>query len=879
MTATTPTTNLTHAECAARAQTVSVQSYRVELDLARAADPDVDSYGSTTTIAFTSSGPETWVDLIADRVLGATLNGEPVDVSTYDGARLPVTGLAPDNELVVRAECAYSRTGEGLHRFTDPVDGATYLYTHFEPTDARRVFANFEQPDLKGAFTFVVTAPADWEIVSGQPEASRTTDGSGALATVTFAPTPPLSTYITAVAAGPYRRFGDTWSVRRADGSAQEIELGVLCRASMVEHFDHEALLEVTRQGLDFFDAAFGYPYPWGKYDQVFVPEYNIGAMENPGLVTFTEQYLPRGKATRPHLMGRASTILHEMAHMWFGDLVTMRWWDGLWLKESFADLMGWHVAAEATEFTDAWTRFASDRKTFAYRQDQLPTTHPVVARVDDLEAARQNFDGITYAKGASALKQLMAYVGQEAFFAGARRYFADHAFGNTEFEDLLAALEGASGRDLSGWAGAWLELAGISELEPFPERGADGVLTRLVIRHTAVELSSGERIDRPHRLVVGLYELVDDRLVRTARIEQDVVGEMTEVPEAAGHRADLVLLNDDDLTYAKVHLDPHSAAVVRDHLASIESPLTRGLLWSIAWNSLRDGNLPPREFLRALPQVLAEQDASIVATALGTAAQAVEVYAPAEQRDELRAHLVATARSGLAQAPAGSDLQKVWAQALIGATATCADGVPDLRGLLDGSRVPEGLDVDDDLRWSARRALAAQDAIALVDLDAALADDDTMTGRTFYLRAVASRPGAAARRQTWERATTDESVTNDQLRALVAGFAEPAGAAAAAEYAEAYFASLTGWWESRSMTMATILVNGLFPRADLAEGALRRPVEHPVVVAGKEWLAAHEEAPAALRRLVVDHVDLALRALVAQQSARLAAAEEGSQG
>ena len=462
-----PSTNLTHAECRARAAAVTVATYRIELDLRRAADPDVATFPSRSTVAFTATDGPTWIDLIADRVSAARLDGRELDVGGYDGARLPVPATAGVHELVVEADCRYSRSGEGLHRFVDPEDGATYLYTHFEPTDARRVFANFEQPDLKARFTFVVTAPDGWQVVSGQPEASRSAG------TVTFAPSPPQSSYLTALAAGPYHRVTDVW---------RDVPLGVLCRASMAGHLDADEIVTVTRQGLEFYDRAFGHPYPWGKYDSIFVPEYNIGAMENPGLVTFTEGFIHRGAATRADRARRAEVILHEMAHMWFGDLVTPRWWDGTWLKESFADLMGYHATATATEFDGAWVTFAARRKAWAYRADQLPTTHPIVAVVDDLEAARQNFDGITYAKGASVLKQLMAYVGEAEFFAGARDYFARHAYGSTELADLLVCLERSSGRDLRTWSRVWLETAGISRLDPVVETGPDGTLTLSLI-------------------------------------------------------------------------------------------------------------------------------------------------------------------------------------------------------------------------------------------------------------------------------------------------------------------------------------------------------------------------------------------------------------
>ncbi|MDF8263641.1 aminopeptidase N [Luteipulveratus flavus] len=860
----TENTNLTHAECQARATTVAVRTYRVELDLAGAPDPSVPTFRSRSTITFTAENDATWVDLIAERVVSATLNDAPLDVSAYDGARLPVTGLAAENELVVEADCVYSRSGEGLHRFTDPVDDQTYLYTHFEPTDARRLFANFEQPDLKARFTFVVTAPADWEILSGQPEVSRTTSGS--TATVTFAETPPLSTYITAIAAGPYFRAEDTWRTTRADGSTQEIALGAFCRRSMAEHFHAEEIFTVTQQGLSFFDREFGYPYPWGKYDQIYVPEYNLGAMENPGLVTFTETYLHRGTATLDQQERRSNTTMHEMAHMWFGDLVTPRWWDGLWLKESFADLMGYDVNVAATEYKNAWTTFACGRKAWAYRQDQLPTTHPVVATIDDLEAARQNFDGITYAKGASALKQLMAYVGREAFFAGSREYFATHAYGSTELDDLLVCLERASGRDLKEWSQVWLETAGISELTPEVEHDGEGRITRLTIVQSATDPLTGEDVARPHRLVVGLYELVGDELRPARSIELDVTDGRTEVPDAVGVPGALVVVNDEDLTYAKVRLDEVSLAVAREHLSSLESNLTRALVWSSLWNATRDALLPASAFLDIVhAQAGTERDAALLAIVLEQARGAIVRYLPEGERAAAGARLVDTTRAGLRAAAPGSDAQQTWAKYLAHATGLSGSGLDDVRGLLDGSAVPEGLTVDADLRWECWQGLAAQDAATLAELDAALAADDTMTGRTAYLLARASRPAAEAKDEAWERATTDGQVTNDQLRSLVHGFNHPSGSPDPS-YADRYFEALTEWWRTHTMTMAGILVAGLYPGGALAAG--QEPERHPVVLQAQEWLDGHADAPKALRRIVVESLDDHLRALRAQRKA-----------
>ncbi|WP_029136653.1 aminopeptidase N [Nakamurella lactea] len=878
------TANLTRTETARRAELVGDLRQLVELDLTAAADPAVGTFGSRSTLRFSGvPGEHTWVDLIADGLGSAILNGVPLDVADYDGARLPIGPLAAENQLVVQAACRYSVTGEGLHRFRDPEDGNTYLYSHFEPTDSRRMFSCFEQPDLKGRFTFRVTAPADWQVLSNQPESGREPVGDD-VATVSFAVSPPLSSYLTAVAAGPYHRVDDGWSTARQDGSSQQIELALLCRASMAQHLAAADILTVTKQGLDFYDREFGYPYPWGKYHQIFVPEYNIGAMENPGLVTFTEDYLPRGSATRPEREARANTILHEMAHMWFGDLVTPQWWDDLWLKESFADYMGTHVNSVATEFTDAWTPFAARRKAWAYLQDQLPTTHPIVATIDDVEAARQNFDGITYAKGASVLKQLVAYVGEPAFFAAARRYFAEHAFGNTRLPDLLAALTSECDRDLQAWSVQWLQTAGISELTPVLTRGADGRLTELVIEQRATDPTTGEPNLRPHRLVVGLYELVSGRLTRTERIELDVVGGRTPVPDAVGSDPALVLVNDDDLTYAKVRLAADALPTLRTHLSTIDSSLSRAIVTSALWNATRDALLPAADYLQLVgAQLRDEPDLGLLRGLIGNAQIAVERYLPAADRPAARAALLAAIRQRLDAAAAGSELQLLLARSFPAVAATVPAAAPQVRGLLAGSEGLTGLTIDPDLRWQLWQALAAVGSATEAELAAVLAQDNTMSGRTAHLQAVTSRTGR--KDSDWARMTTDSSLTNDQLGAMITGFTQPLGAGERHDFVQPYFAMLIDIWRHRSQVMASMLAEDLFPGGDLRPGTAAdgrdnlatspadgvgpaTPMgQHPVLAEAHGWLAAHRDAPNALRRIVIERTDELERALRAQQA------------
>ena len=581
-----------------------------------------------------------------------TLNGRTLDpAAAYDGARIALTDLAADNQLTVRARCRYMNTGEGLHRFVDPVDKSVYLYTQFEVADARRMFTAFDQPDLKATFTFTVTAPADWQVVSNQPTPEPEPVGLGN-ATWRFAPTERLSSYITALVAGPYHRVDGEY--RNGD---RVIPLALYCRASLAAHLDADVILEETRQGFEFFERVFDLPYPFAKYDQLFVPEFNAGAMENAGAVTHNEDYVFRSRVPEASYERRAVTILHEMAHMWFGDLVTMTWWDDLWLNESFAEWASTLAAAEATRWTSAWTTFANTDKTWAYRQDQLPSTHPIAAEIHDLEDVEVNFDGITYAKGASVLKLLAAWVGREEFLAGIRAYFRAFAWQNTTLADLLGQLEGTSGRDLKAWSAEWLETAGVNTLHPEFETDGDDRFTSFSVVQTA---PAAWPTLRSHRLAVGLYDRTDDGLVRRQRVELDVTGARTEVTELVGvERADLVLVNDDDLTYAKVRLDDRSLTTLTTSIHDIRDTLARSLCWSGAWDMTRDAEMSTTDYVTlVLRGVASESDSSVVRTLLRQVETAVVLYSDPSRREDTRLLLADGLLALLRAAAPGSDLQ-----------------------------------------------------------------------------------------------------------------------------------------------------------------------------------------------------------------------------
>ena len=661
-----PGTNLTRDEAATRAALLDVTAYTVDLDLTSATQPEATTFVSTTTLEFTcrEPGAGTFADLVAPTVREITLNGRSLDPATaYADSRIALDGLEETNTLVVTADCAYSNTGEGLHRFVDPADDRVYLYSQFEVPDARRVFTTFEQPDLKAVFTFNVTAPSHWVVVSNAatPEPRPQDEQSGA-SIWRFPTTKRMSTYITAIVAGEYHGEFDTY-----EGKFGTIPLGHYCRQSLKEHMDTAELVKLTKQSFEWFEEQFDYPYPFGKYDQLYVPEYNAGAMENAGCVTLRDEYLPRSRQPRSFFEFRASVITHEMAHMWFGDLVTMKWWDDLWLNESFAEWACYWCEANATEFDDAWTGFANARKQTGYRADQLPSTHPIAADNVDLHAVEVNFDMITYAKGASVLKQLVAWVGIEPFLEGLRSYFKEWEYGNPEFKDLLATLEKSSGRELQGWAQEWLQTAGVNTLAPSFELDADGAYTAFAVSQTAHE---DWPTLRRHRLGIGLYDEVDGRLVRRDYVEIDVEGASTEVPELVGVKQPaLLLLNDEDHAYAKIRLDERSLATAIASLSTFEDSLPRALVWGAAWDMTRDGEMRTRDWADlVLANIGQETDAWAVTRIPASTALAINFYSDPAHRPELKATWETGLRELLLAAEPGSDHQLTFARSYAGA-------------------------------------------------------------------------------------------------------------------------------------------------------------------------------------------------------------------
>ncbi|WP_340379133.1 aminopeptidase N [Streptomyces sp. SS7] len=849
-----PGTNLTREEAQQRAKLLTVDSYEIDLDLSGAQEGG--TYRSVTTVRFdvTEGGAESFIDLVAPAVHEVTLNGDPLDATeVFQDSRIALPGLLEGrNVLRVVADCAYTNTGEGLHRFVDPVDEQAYLYTQFEVPDARRVFASFEQPDLKATFRFTVKAPTGWTVISNSPTPEPKDD------VWEFEPTPRISSYITALIVGPYH---SVHSVYEKDG--RSVPLGIYCRPSLAEFLDSDAIFEVTRQGFDWFQEKFDYAYPFKKYDQLFVPEFNAGAMENAGAVTIRDQYVFRSKVTDAAYELRAETILHELAHMWFGDLVTMEWWNDLWLNESFATYTS--IACQAyhpeSRWPHSWTTFANSMKTWAYRQDQLPSTHPIMAEIRDLDDVLVNFDGITYAKGASVLKQLVAYVGMDEFFQGVQAYFKAHAFGNTRLSDLLGALEETSGRDLKAWSKAWLETAGINVLRPEIETDADGVITSFAIRQEAPALPAGAKGEptlRPHRIAVGLYDLDDDsgKLMRGERIELDVDGELTAVPQLVGtRRPAVVLLNDDDLSYAKVRLDEQSLAFVTEHLGDFESSLPRALCWASAWDMTRDAELPTRDYLSlVLSGIGKESDIGVVQSLHRQVKLAIDLYGAPATREALLTRWTDATLAHLRTSAAGSDHQLAWARAFA-ATARTPEQLDLLEALLDGSQTIEGLAVDTELRWAFVERLAAVGRFDEAEIAGEYERDRTAAGERHAATARAARPTPEAKAEAWAQVVESDKLPNAVQEAVIGGFVQTDQRELLAPYTEKYFEVVKGIWESRSHEIAQQIAIGLYPAIQVSQETLVRT---------DTWLAA-AEPNAALRRLVSEARAGVERALKAQ--------------
>lgn len=848
-----PGQNITKLEAAERAALITVDHYDVVLDLSEVRVSD--TFRSRSTVTFTAAeGAATWIDLVAERVEQITLNGRSIDPLLFDDSRIPLEGLAPQNTLVVDARCKYTRDGTGLHRFVDPVDGETYLYTQFECPDARQMYANFEQPDLKAEFTFTVTAPNHWEVVSNNLEAARTPFGADC-STWVFARTKRMSTYITAIVAGPYHHVHDEYS-----GEFGTYPLGLYCRKSLAEFLDHDHLFNVTKQGFAFFEEQFRFGYPFGKYDQLFVPEYNAGAMENAGCVTILEDYVFRSKVTRFQYIQRANTILHELAHMWFGDLVTMRWWEDLWLNESFAEWAAYWSMSRCTEYTDAWTDFLGLRKEWGYRQDQLPTTHPIAATMVDLDSVRPNFDGISYAKGASVLKQLVAYAGEEAFIAGVRSYLQKYQYGNAELADLLRELSAACGQDLTAWMNVWIQTPGVNLLRLETEVDSDGIYTRVLLHQEPAREPAGlEPVLRSHRLQLGFYNFVDGTLACTDTVWVNVDGAITEIDELVDRpRPAFLLVNNGDHTFAKIRLDHESMRTAIKHYGAIDDSLARTLVWMSAWDMTRDGELPTSEWVAlALQAIDAEPEVSVIGVLLRYTAVAVNSYANPLRRGTYAAQLANALHDAARNADPGSEHQLAFMRGFL-TYATEPAHLEWIAGLFEGTDHLAGLAIDVDLRWGLLTRLTTTGYWGPERIDAELQRDNTAFGAQSAAMARAAVPTAEAKAAAWTLLTETKDVANSIYQYTALGFRQPEQLSLLEPYVGRYFVDAESVCELHEHHMAEDFLILTFP------GLF---VEEATVEMTSEFLQTHADGNVAMLRYMREGRANLIRAMRARQA------------
>ncbi|MBB1259221.1 aminopeptidase N [Streptomyces alkaliterrae] len=821
-------TTLSRQEARTRARQLTVHSYTIHLDLGR----DGDTFGSTTTIHFTAHHQaDTFVELRPTTLHGVTLDGRPLDVGLLSDGRLRLTDLtAGEHTLYVTADMPYSRTSEGMHRFTDPADGRTYLYSMCFQTEAPRVYACFDQPDLKATFTVSATTPEDWTFLTNSV-ATQTRPGHW-----TSPATPPISTYLMAAAAGPYHSHTFTHA---------GLPFGVHTRRSLAEHLDAEEIQRITTACYDHYHEIFDEPYPFDSYDQLFAPELNAGAMENPGLVVLTDSYVHRSATTDNQHATRATTIAHEMAHMWFGNLVTLQWWDDIWLNESFAEYMGTDVVARTTEWTDNWARFTTERKTWGRDADQRPSTHPIAPDpedVPDTATALQNFDGISYAKGASALRQLAAWLGREDFLLGLNTHFTRHRFGNATLEDFLDNLARHTNRDVRQWAARWLRTTGADVLVPgVADADAD---TWLLHVH-----KDG---NRPHRLLAAAFDRAPDgTLAARPTAHTDLpADERTTTLTLPGDPPDLVVLNDQDLTYAKTRFDERSWQTLRTALTAVPDPLTRVTVWSAARDLVRDAELPPGEYLRLVEKHLPhESDNTTVAAVLefvhGTLLD--RYLDPADRPDalgrlhDLTTHLLAHTEE--------HDRRLTVLPTHIGTTTRPTE----LTTWLDGTGTLYGVPLDADRRWLALRRLTVLGQLTASELDEEAAADRTANGEQAAARCRAALPDAAAKARAWELMFGAESALSNYLFSATAQGFWPAEQRELTEpYLKRYFPDALALAHRRGETVARLAGRQAFPHT---------AAEDAVLEEGRRTLA-EEEPPPALRRALTDELDDLARAL-----------------
>ena len=840
-----PGTNITQIEAAQRSEIIKVASYKIDLDVTTGAE----TFLVKTTIKFAGlkPGSTTFLDCVGKRVISAKLNGADFDPK-FDGETIFLPAIAADNTLEIEHEGIYSNSGEGLHRFVDPADNEVYLYTQFETGDARRMYACFDQPDQKATFTISTITPQHWAVISNYGiESAKDLDGDRKH--TQFATSQVISTYVTAIVAGAYTSVHDEYKGEKT------IPMGIYARKSFFQYVDAENIFEVTKQGFAYFEKTFGLAYPFGKYDQIAVAEYNWGAMENVGCVTFHEDVLIfRSKVTERSYISRASTIHHEMAHMWFGDLVTMKWWQDLWLNESFAEWASYMAVSESTKYKNAWTEFNSVRKNWAYRADQLSSTHPIAVEMKDLDDVRTNFDGISYAKGASVLQQLVAHVGRDHFIAGLRKYFAKHAYANTELSDLITELEATSGKNLTAWVATWLRTAGVNTLRPVIALDGDKYAS-VSVKQEVPPMPVGSKELRPHRLYIGLFDIKGNALTRRESIEVDIADELTEIKELAGKKAaDLLLINDHDQTYAKLRFDDRSVETMKKYLGQLDDSLARGLIWASLWDSTRDGELSASDYIEiALNALKGETDISMITATFMQIDTAIWAYLAPKNRDAVRLSVANTAQELLASAKPGSDSQLQYARAFANNAYTPAQ-FESLKAMLNGS--VDGLLMDADLRWFIFLCGVKRGIFGVSDIQSEGDRDKTAHGKQYVAYAHAALPNHEAKAAAFKSITTDD-LSNTIHSYKCRGFNENIHCDLLEAFVDEYFDAILKVWSTKGYEIAETTATLTFPTWAISDETVKK-AQHWLDVTGKD-------ASAALRRTVAEGRDAMTRSLKAR--------------
>ncbi|MCB2411942.1 aminopeptidase N [Demequina sp. TTPB684] len=856
-----PGTNLTKSEATDRAALIPSAAYDITWDFTGPGD----TFRTATTIAFEApAGASTFLDCMGATVGSISLNGTVLDPATaVNDGRVELTHLAEHNSVTIEADFAYRTDGQGIHRFVDPEDGEVYLYSQFAAADARAAFPCFDQPDVKGTFAIEVFAPAHWVVVSNSPtpepalaEGATTSIGEGAVNRWSFAPTVALPTYVAAVVAGPY-----AWAEGELRSRKGTLKARVYGRKNLAAHLDAEEMIGTVQAGMTLYERVFDTEYPYDKYDQVFVPEYNLGAMENVGCVTFSEDSLLfRSRASDAERERRLNIVLHELSHMWFGNLVTMRWWDDLWLNESFAEFVGTWATEQVTPWKDAWVTFGASRKSIAYVQDQLPTTHAIVTEVPDIEATVSAFDMITYAKGASALKQLAAHVGEDAFFAGVAAYLKRYAFGNATLAEFLAEVEAAAGRPLDAWAEVWLKTPGVTTLRPVVDTDDAGVITSLRV---AEDVPAAHPVQRPHRVTIAGYQHEDGHFERTWSLVATLDGPLSDVTEAVGKpRPDLLLVNDADRTYAKAQLDDASLATIAAHVGDLTHPMAQASVLDALWHMCRDAVLPAQHYIDAVLTVLPAMANSEAAEAHArTMVVALTRYVPPAQVPAVAAASAESLWTTVTGAAPGSDLQLQALKAYARVASTPAQAAR-LGALLDGSDALQGLEIDTDLSWDLLAGMAACGMAGEREIAARLESDPGAIGRRRAAGTMAVIATSEAKRAAWDALAhpADGPAPNAVQYEIALGLVRATDPVQLTFLVPTLLEELREYYDANEGWVGARVARYVFPtwaagRVDGLESLI------------EDWLATNADAPSVLRKIVTEGLDEVRRSTKAQEA------------